>query len=1141
MDTSEPMRPVRPGYRLHRLEVLNWGTFDSTSGSVFSVTPEGRTTLLVGQNGSGKSTLVDAVLTLLVPSGIRNYNVAAGARKTERSERSYVRGAYGRASDADQSAITQYLRPGNNHYSAILAVFTDEILDRSFTVCQVLHQTADGGIEKTFAIADSARRLSDDLSNIRGADAVRSRLLECGYKTTKKYVEYNQWFARRTGIRGKAMDMFNQTVAVKDIQSLNDFIRNHMLEAHDWREKLQKLLAHFSELSAAHRELVRVRQAKEMLEPAERVGLEYQQQAGKLQRAERMLEAADIYFRTQTLRLYEPLLLQSRKTLADTTATKQRLGEAFQELVETIRGLKNEIEQTGGERLRLLPMLISHQQTALAAKRREYARFHAAVEGCGLTDSASNIKRFEDIVAQVRELANTANSKLASLTTHQEDLLGRIGGLRRELRDERGELEFLKSRQTNLPAHLAAMRERLCEDLQLSEKEIPFAAELIAVRGADRQWEASAEMVLRSFALSLLVPEKYYRRIRTYVEQNKMVDAAGRGQRLVYLSIRPTVDAAESGDRLDARSLIRKLEYRPGYDLTAWVRGEIASRFDYMCCETLEEFDQVSRYAMTTNRHIKMGGQRHEKDDRPRAVDPRNFVLGWDNREKRRAVAERIEQLETELGQLDQQLIVLSQQAEHNRRILEASRIVLSFSDFDAIDVNSHMNEIASLEREKTELENSNDAIQALKRRLQEVENQLGETQARRDQVVTQESDLQKQIASGESLMTRASKKIEDARLLGSLENAKLTFAELDVHFAEPPLDIENLFVRETDFVTATSRRITLLRDKLDPLAQQLVGLMGRYLREFKAGQNDLDARTDSLSSFLEILEQIRNEDLPRHEKRFKDRLNDKVSQEVALFHASLRSEAKQIEEKIGQLNKALGELEYQPGSFMRLEPRPVKDREILDFQRSLRECLDDAMDGSDAANEARFLRIEQLINRLSDTEKTRWRDKVIDVRRWFDFAAREVDRASDNTLSYYEDSSGQSGGEKAKLAFTILVAAIAYQYDLDPTGRTPGKFHFVCVDEMFSKVDDRYAEYAMRLFEQFGLQVLIVAPLDAKARVTEPFVDCYLHVVKGAASNHSQIFSMTAREYETVVGGFIDDVPKQAAGKSGRRRRTTK
>ena len=32
----------RPGFRLHKLEVYNWGTFDSTTGSVHLVRPEGR-------------------------------------------------------------------------------------------------------------------------------------------------------------------------------------------------------------------------------------------------------------------------------------------------------------------------------------------------------------------------------------------------------------------------------------------------------------------------------------------------------------------------------------------------------------------------------------------------------------------------------------------------------------------------------------------------------------------------------------------------------------------------------------------------------------------------------------------------------------------------------------------------------------------------------------------------------------------------------------------------------------------------------------------------------------------------------------------------------------------------------------------
>src|SRR5436190_551727 len=88
-----------PGYRLHRIEVFNWGTFD---GVVHSLVLDGQTTLLVGQNGAGKSTLVDALLTLLVrPGKTRNYNLAAGANKTERTEKSYILGAYDRRSQEE--------------------------------------------------------------------------------------------------------------------------------------------------------------------------------------------------------------------------------------------------------------------------------------------------------------------------------------------------------------------------------------------------------------------------------------------------------------------------------------------------------------------------------------------------------------------------------------------------------------------------------------------------------------------------------------------------------------------------------------------------------------------------------------------------------------------------------------------------------------------------------------------------------------------------------------------------------------------------------------------------------------------------------------------------------------------------------
>ena len=79
------------GFRLQRLEVYNWGTFD---GEVWTLDLAGATSLLTGDVGSGKSTLVDAIITLLVPPRRVTYNKAADASAKERSLNSYVRGYY---------------------------------------------------------------------------------------------------------------------------------------------------------------------------------------------------------------------------------------------------------------------------------------------------------------------------------------------------------------------------------------------------------------------------------------------------------------------------------------------------------------------------------------------------------------------------------------------------------------------------------------------------------------------------------------------------------------------------------------------------------------------------------------------------------------------------------------------------------------------------------------------------------------------------------------------------------------------------------------------------------------------------------------------------------------------------------------
>lgn len=1117
------MRAERPGYRLQQFELYNWGTFDSSSGQVFRFQPEGRTSLLVGHNGSGKSTLVDAITTLL--GNNRNYNLAAGAKSRERTPKSYIKGAFDRVADESQSSVVRFLRPKGNHLSAISGVFHDERLDKTFTLTQILFLKSDGSDDKVYAIADSRHELKLDLQGLVKSDEVRNHLKRLGYQTTKSPAEYIGWVTKRTGMRGKAIDMFNQTVAVKNIHSLTGFIRDHMLESRNWREKISSLLTHFNDLSLAHQELERARRQEELLLPVKRHGDKFKQQSGELTSLESQLESAASFFPLKFIEIFEPEIENQKQRLAGLAESILRFNNELETQKETIRQLKNEIDQAGGERLMRLPELIEMAKAGLAEKRGNFQRFHDHLKVCQINDTVTKAEVLENTRKRLESTSVGTNKRLAESKIDYEKAIGAKASVGDQLRAERDELEALQRRRTNLPPRFVSMRNQICSSLNLDESALPFAAELISVAPNESRWESSAEMVLNSFALSLLVPDRYYQRVRSYLERNRINDEKGHGARIDY--IRVGVPKTDSGDRIDTNSLINKLNFKPRHDLTPWVRGEVTRRFDFHCCENDDEFNSVPRMALTPNRHVKFSSELHKKDDRRRTVDPRYFVLGWDNTEKKKRISASITKLDGEYQSLTETATKCDGEITSCNEILRAIKEALVVTDFDLIDVGKHQKQILQLEQEKKGLEESNDAVKLLKSQLKTAEGMEANLNGRRDEQIGEKANLEKEVELVSANVASEKSKLAATQKSGQFKDHEVHFGSILKSLGEKALSIADFDSRRQNWEGETRSRVTKLRKPLDDLKEKLISAMGKFLREFKEEKDDLDSTVDALDSFLGLLERLQQEDLPQHIRKFKERLNDQVTQEVAQFNTSLRLERKEIENKIEQLNQALANVEYDRarGTYMRLDPRNVQDKEIEDFRRSLRECMDDSLESSDEANETRFLRIKALVEKLADKDKSSWRSKVIDVRNWFNFAALEQERESGKTLSCYDGSSGQSGGEKAKLAFTILVAALAYQFNVDPNGDTPGRFQFVVVDEMFSKVDDQNASYALQLFEQFGLQLLIVAPLDAKARITEPFVDRYLHVVKNGTTNKSQLYSMTAQEYDEVV--------KQYSGRS--------
>ncbi len=1109
-------RPDRPGYRLQLLEIYNWGTFDSANHKVFQFRPAGRTSLLVGHNGSGKSTLVDAITTLLGCN--RNYNLAAGAKSRERTTKTYIKGAYDQIADESNKSVSMFLRPKGDKLTALSAQFTDEKLNKSFTLLQILYLRNGDSDDRVYAIFDGSCELSKSLNGLNKSDEIRKHLKSLGFQTTKKPTEYLGWIAKRTKMQSKAIDMFNQTVAVKNIDSLTRFVRDHMLEATNWREKVQSLLTHFNDLSQAHQQLERARKQIDLLKPVRSTGEEYRRNVATLRDLELRLEAADLFFADQFVSIFEPELESQQVRLAQMSEEIEQLRLRREQLGDTVRQLQNEIDQAGGDRLKQLPQLIENEKLRLQSATEKRLAFENLLSKCDLQTEIKSTESLEQCQSQLKEVRERSTTTIASLSEEQAAAIGDQSRIKSELHGEQAELELLQGRRTNLPPKFIAMRSQICGDLNIDEAELPFAAELIEISKDAAGWESSIEMVLNSFSLSLLTPERYYSRVRAYLESNRIRDDRGHGSRIDYIQVGKALD--QSGDRQDPRALVNKLNFKPRHGLSPWARGEVIRRFNFTCCNDLNEFNEMPKMALTANRHVKFNHRLHKKDDRRRTVDPRYFVLGWDNTEKRKRVATHIEQLKNELSDAETKVTKVSQLLGAEQEILRACEEASQYRSFDSIDTDARKQNLEQLESEKRELEESNDIVKALKGRLVQANSEFGEISTKRDTTIGQRGELKKEIDGWQQNLDAEKAKIESAIKDGTHAQHATVFAAIGDSQGEPAPTMLDFTQRKRAWETSTKKQLSEIREPLERLTEKLLEAQNKFLRQFPDEADDLSASLAATDSFIALLEQLEREDLPQYLKRFEERLNDQVTSEIAQFNTSLRLECQEIEEKIDQLNDALATVEYDRlrSTFMQLDPRRINDGEIELFRRSLRECMDESLESSKEANEARFLRIKSLVEKLGDKEKANWRNKVIDVRNWYNFAALEISRGTKETLSVYEGGASKSGGEKAKLAFTILVAAISYQFDIDPSGETPGRFQFVVVDEMFSKVDDQNATFALELFRQFGLQLLIVAPLDAKARITEPFVDRFLHVVKDAQSHKSQLYSMTAREYEEVI-----------------------
>ncbi|TAJ93273.1 MAG: ATP-dependent exonuclease SbcCD, C subunit-like protein [Gammaproteobacteria bacterium] len=1113
----------RIGFRLQRLEVFNWGTFDRR---IWRYELEGHNGLLTGEIGSGKSTLVDAITTLLVPAHRVAYNKAAGADTRERTLRSYVLGHYKSERNEDTGAARPVALRVAGSYSVILGAFRNEGYDQTVTLAQVFWLKDQQGLPaRLFVAAERALSIAEDFSGF-GDDipSLRKKLRTAGCDLFDSFPRYGAWFRRRFGIEHEqALELFHQTVSMKSVGNLTDFVRHHMLEPFDIGGRIEALIHHFDDLDRAHQSVLKAKRQMALLTPLVDDCNRHAQLATEIEGWRSCRDSLRSCFARLKGELLDRRLSLLGQDWDRLNAQVKRLTGERDSGRRTVGDLERALRENGGDRLEQLAAEIRRNDAEQQQRRQKADRHTELLARIGETATKDEAAFLAQRQA-VGDRGESLRARIAELNNREreEDFSFRKG--REEHVALSVEIDSLKRRKSNIEATQIRIRDTLCAALSIPEEDLLFAGELIQVREDESDWEGAIERLLRGYGLSLLVPDAHYKTVAEWVDRQHL------GARLVYLHVRPR-KAAITG-ALHPQSLARKLAIKPDSAHYEWLEQDLANRFNLACCETHEQFRREAR-AITRAGQIKDPSGRHEKDDRSRIDDRSRYVLGWSNADKLRTLVSKRDRIEKQLADRGTRIGKVQAARQELEGRLDALARLDEFASFAELDWMSLALEIESLKVEHARLTAASDTLQELTRQLTAATNALAVTEARLNAAREERAKVEQKRDDAQALHEQTEAVWQSAPLTDiMIERLNVLRGEA---LGEHQLSVESCDNREQDMRQWLQARIDTEDKRAMRLAERIVGAMRGFKEEFKIEAAEADASLAAAPEFERMLGALTRDDLPRFEARFKELLNVNTINEIANFNAHLARERETIKERIERINLSLQTIDYNTGRYIVLVSQPSPDAEIRDFHQDLRACTEGTLTGSqdDQYSEAKYLQVKAIIDRfhgregLSETDR-RWTAKVTDVRNWFLFSASERWREDDAEYEHYSDSGGKSGGQKEKLAYTVLAASLAYQFGLEWGAVRSRSFRFVVIDEAFGRGSDESAQYGLRLFQKLNLQLLIVTPLQ-KIHIIEPFV-ASVGFVHNEGGRDSRLRCLTIEEYRSQKAAGASQ-PEQLIG----------
>jgi uncharacterized protein YPO0396 len=1086
MNGAPSTPPISDGadeqFRLLRIQAYNWGTFDG----LVDVNVASAGYLFVGPSGSGKSTLLDAHAALLTPPRWVDFNVAAREAERHGKDRNlmtYVRGAWAQQSSGDGEHTVQYLRTGTT-MSAIAETYGNARGD-VVVLAQVLWvrgtSTAASDVRKLYLVLQRPFELRE-LEFFPKQDfevrRFKSELPDAFVKD--EFSPYQERFRALLGIDNeRALRLLHKTQSAKNLGDLNMFLRDFMLDPPETFTVADRLVNEFGELNAAHQAVVAARRQIETLLPARAAHEDLERRRQEKSVLDEIGVGLDAFCEQQRATFLEQriaeLTVQASGYEAETAALRSIEERERQKMIE----LDLRRQGLGGGLLEQLSSQLRQSEAERPKREHKRAQAAAACQALGLPFPESPAA-FTQRVADARARLLAGRESTAELVQRRDVLKERQRETETAFAEVRGEIAAMERQRSNIPARMLAVRAAMAEALAIAEEDLPFAGELIEVKSEAAAWRGAIERVLHGFAQSLLVDDRRYAAVSSYLNERHI------GERLVYFR---TLPHAELRRPPGPSSLFRKLDIAAGGQ-AEWLRDELALHFDYDCADSLAQFQNASR-AITLEGQIKHSGARHEKDDRRRVDDRSRWVLGFDNKEKLELYKARAAELGARIAQLGHELDELRDEGDRQ----EQQRFhcqTLSNMTWDELDIGVLLAQMESIreaiEREtraRPELAQLDAELESQRRVHEEAAGSLNQTDARRRSVVDH--------------IARRRRDLDGlGRELLSIRLTTIQRAGLEQRFgqASKPASLETLETLETEVLRRLTGEVKTIELGLVELKNQIERRFSDFNRQWPAESSGLDATLPSAEDYFAKLTRLETDGLPRYEERFLALLREQSDQNLTLLSHRLDQERAAIKTRLELVNESLLSAEFNPGTHLVIDAIDKLGEEVRQFKQSLREALSQSFRSDEPElAERRFLVLSDLVRRFASQEAVdkAWKSLVLDVRQHVEFVAREID-ALDREVEVYRSGAGKSGGQRQKLAATCLAAALRYQ--LGGQDRALPSFATVVLDEAFDKADAEFTTMAMNIFKTFGFQMVVATPLKS-VMTLEPFIGgaCFVHI----------------------------------------------